>query len=550
MKREPANLADRRFDVLVIGAGIYGACIAREATLRGLSIALVDRDDFGGATSANSLKTIHGGLRYLQSLDIRRMRESIRERRTLMNLAPHLVHPLPFVVPTHGWGRRSRTAMRAALQLTDWLAPDEADPGDPAHRLPASRVFSRTELVELFPSLASADKITGGALWYDAQAYSTERLTLAFVRDAVERGAVAVNHLEVRRLLLWNGRVVGAAVRDQINGTEFETRAEMVVNAAGPWMDQILRSIEILSHRKPLLLAKAWNIITKSLHGTHAIGLLAGHGGLGGYRDGRMLFIMPWHGRSIIGTMYAPADEDTGPQVTDQEVEYLLNAINLAYPGEQLCPDDVTFRHGGLLPVRRRDASRGVDTLADRPIIIDHQLEDHVGGLLSVCGVKYTTARLVAEQVLDRICEHLGRRGKWPDSSHIPVDGGDFERFDALEADLRTRAPNELAPVVDRLARHYGTRAEELIQACTQEPAQAARVCESASILQVEIRHAVRDEMAVKLADVVMRRTDVGSLGHPGVQALRNCANIMAEELRWPGERTEAEISEVIALFD
>ncbi len=549
MKREPANLVDTHFDVLVIGAGIHGACIAREAVLRGLSVALIDRDDFGSATSANSMKVIHGGLRYLQSLDLRRMRESARERRTLMRLAGHLVHPQPFVVPTRGWGKMSRLAMRTALGLADRLAPDETEGVDAAHQLPRGRVISRREVVDLFPALAHCDDLTGGALWHDALAHNTERLTLAFVRDAVERGAIAVNYVDAQKLVLRDGRVVGASVHDRIGGGKFEVLADMVVNVAGPWLDRITNSVETLSHREPLLLAKAWNVVTRQLHPTHAIGVLPRRGRAGTRRDRRMLFITPWHGRSIVGTMYAPADADTDTRVTDQEVERLIDAVNSAYPGGGLRVEDVTFRHGGLLPVHTRDARGGNDTLADRSTIIDHLRDNRVGGILTVCGVKYTTARLVAVRVTDKLCERLGRGGERFDSSYTPIDGGDFERFDAFEIDLRQQAPPELVPHVERLARHYGTRAHELIGDCVQRPSDAASICESTSVTHAEVRYGVGEEMAVKLADIVMRRTDLGTAGYPGHEALRNCAAIIAEDLGWSSERTRAEISEVAALF-
>ncbi len=551
MKREPAHLANNHFDVLVVGAGIHGACIAREAAIRGLTTALVDRSDFGAGTSANSLKIIHGGLRYLQKLDLRRMRESVRERRTLMRIAPHLVHALPCVVPTHGWGRRSRAALRAALTLTGWIAPDKGDPSDQSHHLPPGRMLSRSELIDLFPGLAERADLTGAALWHDGQAYNTERLTLAFVRDAVERGAIAANYVEAARLLLRGGRVIGAEMHDRIDGERFDIHADLVINAAGPWVDGLLRGTDSnLSRRKPALLCKAWNVVTKRLHPTHALGILAGWGGLCEHGHGRMLFVTPWRDRSIIGTMYAPVDSDRDPHLSDEEVRRLIGGFNAAHPGEQLALEDVTLHHVGLLHVRNRDTLRGVDELEERPGIIDHSREDSVGGIVSVIGVKYTTGRLVAERVLDRACGLLGKQDRTSvDSSCVPVDGGTIDHFDRFQASLLAGAPEGIKPIVARLARNYGTRADELIEDCRATPEHAVRVGGSEDAIRAEVLYGIREEMAVKLSDIVMRRTELGTAAYPGDGPLRACALLMAGQLGWSPGQMEEEIAEVASIF-
>ena len=541
MKRTPSELGREQFDLLVVGGGIHGACVAREAVLGGLSTALVDRSDFGSATSANSLKIIHGGLRYLQSLDVRRMRESVRERRAMMRIAPHLVRPLPCVVPTQGRGRRGRTAMRVALKLAAWIAPDG--------QMPPSEILSRRSVLELFPGLADDRAITGGALWYDAQAVNTERLTLAFVRSAVERGAAAVNHAEVVRFLMHDGRVAGAVVRDVIDGGELEVRARMVVNAAGPWVGRVASGAGIGLSGARAMLARGWNVVTRSLHPTHALGVLMRGDGRRGRGEGRFLFVAPWRGRSIIGTLYAPADGDGRPDASDREVAELVAEINRAYPAADIRPADVLFRHGGLLPVARRDDSRGIDKLAEHHEIIDHEREHATGGLLSVIGVKYTTARGVAERVINEVTARLGRTPSPEDGSRIGVDGGDLGNVPAFEARMRAAAPQALQPHIGRLMRNYGSRAAELVAHCRSNGDDAAPVADGSDATPAEIRYAVRREMAVRLADVVLRRTDLGTAGDPGERALRRCADIMGEELGWSTDRIEEEIALVRGLY-
>jgi glycerol-3-phosphate dehydrogenase len=547
MKRCPSNLGDEPFDVLVVGAGIHGACLAREAALRGLSVALVDRGDFGAATSANSQRILHGGLRYLQSLDFKRMRESVRERRAFMRMAPHLVQPLPFVVPTFGWGTRSKAAMRWAFRLCDWIAPDRGIPGDVSAPLPAGTVLSKHELTELLPGLAALDGISGGALWYDGQAHNTERITLGFVRSAVELGAVAVNYAPLQRLVMRGNRVIGAVVGDCIGGGEYEVSCKMLINAAGPWKERTTRMAGLEGDLEPPWLAKGWNIVVRAIHPTHAFGVpLVSESGSRG--KGRMLFVTPWRGHSIVGTMYAPARDDEDTEVTDQEVELLVDEFNRAYPAVRLGPDEVLMRQGGLLPVRPGAPNRGFEHLSDSSEIIDHQRVDGVEGMLSVLGVKYTTARGVAEVAIDHVCALLEHPGGSKDNTVVAIDGGDIDNLAEFGESLRKSVPAPLRPFCEHLVRSYGTRTAEVLAYCRRDD-DARSVSPRSDVIRAQVRYAVREEMAVTLSDVIMRRTGLGTLGHPGEEAIQSCRAIMAEELNWTAVSAEKETSEVRALF-
>jgi glycerol-3-phosphate dehydrogenase len=239
-RRKPASLADQTFDLIVIGGGVFGACAARDAARRGLDVALIERGDFSGATSARSFKMVHGGIRYLQHLDLARVRQSSADRQTLLRDAPHLVRPLPVVVPTYGHGMQGKAALRAAMALYDLLTADRnAGIADPSRRIPRGRCLSRAEVLDRFPGLP-AEGLTGAGVFSDGQMYNPPRLVLAFVRSAASAGAVAANYVEATRILVREGRVEGVEARDVLDGVPFTIRGRAVLNAAGPYAEDLL----------------------------------------------------------------------------------------------------------------------------------------------------------------------------------------------------------------------------------------------------------------------------------------------------------------------
>ena len=280
MIRNLGAIADNTYDLAVIGGGIYGACIAWEAVLRGLSVALFEKGDFCGATSANSLKIIHGGFRYLQNADIQRMRESIRERRTLMSIAPHLVHPLRVLIPNYGHSTRGREAFQAAVLLNELISADRNRLDDPQKKIPAGKTVSKQECIRMLPGLPQKD-LSGGTIFYDAQVYNSERLVLAFLFSAKRRGAQVMNYTEVVNFLREGERIIGVEVEDVLSRQRSTIHARIVINAAGPWIGSVL---ELLGENRPphkFELAKAVNVITRQLFEGYAVGLP----GENGYRE-------------------------------------------------------------------------------------------------------------------------------------------------------------------------------------------------------------------------------------------------------------------------
>jgi glycerol-3-phosphate dehydrogenase len=467
VKRDLGALTGREHDLLVVGGGIYGAAAAWDAAQRGLSVALVERDDFGSGASWHSLKTIHGGMRYLQKAAVGRLRESARERHVFLRIAPGLVRPLRFVVPTYGHGLAGREALAVALQLNNWLTWDRNRglPDDQA--IPAGGTVAAREAQELVPGLESRG-LTGAGVWSDAQASSTERLTLAFVHAAAEAGAAVANHLEAVESLRAQGRVVGIAARDTLGGDALEVRARMTLNAAGPEADEVLARAGLRGTRAPLLRAR--NLVlarTPSL--PHAVGARSG---------GRFLFLVPWQGRTLVGTDYEPAEAPAS-----DPRDFLAEAAR-AFPWASLGDAEVTLVHEGLVPGRG-----GPGGLATRPRFHDHETEDGLPGLVSVQGVKYTTGRSVAERAVDLVLRRMGRA---PVTSRTAVTP--LRRAHLLEGDLESRA---------------------LV--------------------------AVREEMALTLADAVLRRLDLGTAGPPPSADLAVVAAVMESELGWDPARTSRE---------
>jgi glycerol-3-phosphate dehydrogenase len=476
VKRDLGALANREHDLLVVGGGIHGAAAAWDAADRGLSVALVEAEDFGSGTSWNSLKTIHGGLRYLQTLDLRRMRESIRERRTLLNIAPEIVRPLPFVVPTYGHGLKGREALAMALRLNDLVSVDRNKGLPPEQCIPPGGMLSRAEALELFPGLPQAG-LNGAARWTDAQVESSERLTVGFVRAAADAGAAVANHLAVEGFLRSDSRVAGVRCRDHVGGGLVDMRARLVLNAAGPGMDAVLRLAGIAEARTPLL--RAVNLVFRR----NFVGSCA----LGASSEGRFLFLVPWRGRSMVGTAYWPA-----ASAADDDVPSFLEEARRAYPWAHIESGDMTLVHRGLVPGRP-----GAGGLVTRHRLIDHERDDGVPGLISAQGVKYTTARGVAQEAVDLALLRLDRRG-----GPCRTASSRLSHARPLEGSLEARA---------RIAAH--------------------------------------DEMALTLSDAILRRLDLGTAGPPEAAEADVVEAVLAAEHGWDPERRVAERSALEATY-
>ncbi|MCR4439757.1 MAG: glycerol-3-phosphate dehydrogenase/oxidase [bacterium] len=548
MKRDLNALAATEFDILIIGGGIYGATVAWEAALRGLSVALVERGDFASGTSASSLKIIHGGLRYLQHLDIKRVRESVRERCILLAIAPHLVHPLPCVMPTYGHLMKGKEVMRLGLLANDLFSFDRNRLADPDKWIPAGRVISRKQVLELLPGIDPAG-VTGGACWTDAQMYNSERMTLAFLLSAASQGAQLANYVEAVWLASDKGVVRGVHARDVLSGDTLDVRARLVVNAAGGWANELLAASGLPP--VPFQLSTAMNIIVrKRLLNGYAAGVYGNftYPTPGGrtHAGRHVLFMAPWRGYTIIGTFHRPyLDGKVRLQATEQELEQFLTEVNSAYPGGAISRDDIVFVHKGFLPMDGVTGKTGEVQLTKHYRLVDHARLGGPEGLLTVIGVKYTTARDVAEKTVNLAAKKLGKAKDGGRSRTTPLVGGHIPRFSSFLEDAVAHASGGLSPsLVRHLVMNYGSDCARLL-AYGQESAELLSPFPGSQVLGAEVVHAAREEMACKLSDAVLRRTELGSAEYPGDEAVKGCARLMAKELGWPARRAEREVEDM-----
>ena len=553
MERAIRELAEGHFDLLVIGGGINGLAIAWEASLRGLHVALVEREDFGAKTSSASLKIVHGGLRYLQHLDLRRMRESIRERSTLLHVAPHLVYPLPFLVPTYGHLLKGPELMAAAVIANEIISLDRNQfLRDPARRLPCGRIFiPRAECRGLVPGLPEKG-LNGGVLFYDAQMYSAERLNMAFALSAAEQGAVLVNYAEVTGFERQGGRITAAVVRDAINGGEFGIPADVYVNATGPWSDIVLGLLESRPPPRVVRRSKGIQIVAPPLTRGTAVALPSRHRDPAALfsRGTRHYFITPWRGVSLIGTTDTVYEGDPDHfRITRDDIREFVTEVGQILPSAKLDPDSIPFAFGGLRPITEKNIEAATTT-ARKYEINDHRKDPDRGNLITVIGVKYTTCRLLAEKVINLVFRKMNRRGPLSRTARTPLVGGEIDDWQRFVSDMEERWAGRLpSGAIRHMAHCYGTRAREVAGLAQENGDLAQLVPGSDEVIAAQVVHAVRAESAVRLADVVMRRTDLGSKGHPGRAALEFTARLMARELGWSDARLRHEIADTERLF-
>jgi glycerol-3-phosphate dehydrogenase len=534
MIRDLDRLTAQTFDLLVVGGGIYGLTIAYDAAQRGLSVALVERNDFGSGASFNHLRTIHGGLRYLQSLDISRARESVRERRAMARIAPHAVRPLPFAVPLYRSLMRGKMAMRAGFMLDRLVAADRNRGVPSSHRLPGGRVVSRSHAAQRFPGLRRQG-LTGAAVFYDYVTTEPDRLTFSFALAAVQHGAVLVNHVEAVAPLVDSHRVTGVSARDALGSRTVEIAARLTVNATGGGVDGLLKPLGITTGI-PML--KAMNLVTKRDAGDEALG--------GRTASGRNLFLVPWRERALFGTWEsdrACAPDDTS--VSERDVAAFIAELNQAFPALDLTIADVTLVHRGVVPAAMKAGRIGLEG--------HEQIRDHATqgfeGLLTVAGAKFTTARGVAERVTDTVMSKLKQKAVKCRTAVTPLPGGGVRDIGLAIAEARREFDEGLpTDTIPHLIAAYGSRYRDVME-IAMRPDWRNRLAPDSPVIGAELVLAARKEMAPTLADAVIRRTPLGALGHPGDPALARAAAIVGAELGWSDQRRQQEITAVDAFY-
>ncbi|HEY7631407.1 MAG TPA: glycerol-3-phosphate dehydrogenase/oxidase [Thermoleophilaceae bacterium] len=530
IRREDAlgALQEESFDVVVIGGGITGAGVALDAASRGYSVALVERDDFAAGTSSRSSKLVHGGLRYLQNFDLGLVREALLERALMVNLAPHIVHPLPLLVPGFD-GKRPDLLVGVGLNMYDVMARDRlrrrAD--DEEWSPDRHRIISAEETLELIPALEQRSP-TSAYLFYDCQTDDV-RLVLTVLGEAERFGAVIANRAEVTGLIDRGGRASGVLCLDRLTGSEFELTAANVVNATGVWADQI-RPDEIYQEEEvPRIRPSRGTHITLA-HDDLPLnaGAIVPAGG------NRTIFALPWLGRTLIGTTdndYDGSLEHIAPDPDD--VEYLLDACN-SFFGTSLGAGDLTGAYAGVRPlISTGDPKKSVD------ISRKAELYETSSGMLTITGGKLTTWRRMAKMTVDRIVERESRDAEC--RTHeiplgLPPQGGDLPEVPGVDDEARKR-----------LGGRYGHAARGVLDLAAEKPALARRIVPDLPDLLAEAPFAAAHEQALSVSDVLMRRTRLGLLAAPALtgpdaEAPRAVAEAMAPELGWDETRIEEEL--------
>lgn len=510
-------LADGTVDLLVIGGGITGAGIARDAAMRGISTALVDAGDIGRGTSSRSSCLVHGGLRYLEHGWLRLVFESSRERAVLLRLAPHLVRPAPFLFPIHRGSRVGRLTLGAGLWLYDALSL--------FRNVGRHRGLARRDVMRLEPSLRDHD-LLGGALYYDAQC-DDARLTLATARSARRHGAMVASYAAVTGFDRAGGRLRGAHLQDLRSGTRVTAHARVVVNATGPWTD-VVRRLDDPAAGPLLRPTKGAHVVVprQRLRHTEAFTLTSP-------LDGRVIFVLPWGECSIIGT----TDTDVGdiadePLADTGDVAYLLRSANAFFPDARLTTDDVVSAWAGLRPLLDVPGASSA-TAVPR----EHRIVESASGLVTIAGGKLTTYRSMAAEVVDRVARRLrsldGRRvPKQSGTDREPLPGGEVADLELLAKDLADDGVE--MPLARALVRRYGTEAVAVVNLAHQDTALARPLAEGMPVLRAEVVHQARREMALTVEDVMMRRTSLFR-GHRGqaVAVAPLVAELLGRELGW-----------------
>ena len=514
----------RPFDILIIGGGITGAGIARDAVLRNFRVALFEQGDFGSGTSSRTSKLIHGGLRYLEQGRLSLVLKSSRERQILERMAPHLVRPLPFLLPIYRGERWSRGMIRVGMTLYDLLAGSR-------QRRP-HRMLSREETLRSEPGLRS-EGLLGSALYYDHLMDDT-RLCLVNLLETQARGGLIRNHTQVTRLLRGDGgRVTGVVVRDRIHGEETAFYGRTVINATGPWADDLCQ-MENPGQPPKLRRTRGSHIILPALTRNHALIVRT-------QDRQRVFFIIPWQGYSLVGTTEHDFQGDPAEvQCPQEEVQELLQYAQQYFPHRTLQPGSVIATFSGVRPLAHDPA--GHPSLVSRETAVDYSST----GLITITGGKFTTYRHVAEKVVDQIQNRISKKATRPCSTRQrPLWGGeisDLEEFVQEQIQALCGHPLIEASQIRHLVGHYGTRFTEVLELLEEDPVLGERLLPDLPHIRAELLYAIRQECARTLSDVLRRRMTV-ALGPHRTHAvlLKNILPIMAAELGWSALEAQAQ---------
>ena len=526
----------KEYDLVVIGGGINGAAVAWDAALRGLSVCLLEKGDFGSGSSSGCFRIAHGGLRYLQHLDLRRMFESVLEQRTLRIIAPHFVKPLEFMVPCSGSGSKSKSFLSLGLAvyqaLTFWKNFGVAA----NNKLPLFKMLSKEGLGTELPKLAQQN-CSGAVTFSDCQIFNCDRLTYSIVHSAKLAGAATLNY---HKVVSFNkeadnkgtGALKSVKVKKVLTGEEIEISGKFFVNASGPWVEGVLELAN--SRKRPDVFSKGVQAVVSGQLSDKAIALESQHIDSSTLisRGGRSYFIVPWRGHTLVGTSDSVFKGDPDDfQVKQEEVEDLLSEVS-SLLGEKVSLSGF----GGLRPVdfTKLGANEGDATVSNQDIIEDYK---EIDNLISLIGVKYTTFRAFAKKAVDRISS------KSSITSKTKIYGGQFSNLTELEKEL-AEAKLFSGTTIKRLVSDYGSKARDIVSLAKADNSLRE---ELGGITAAELAFVCREEQVEQLDDALKRRTPFLSFGKPSQEQLARAAELVAREKGWSGEELDSQINQLVS---
>ncbi|HAM59260.1 MAG TPA: FAD-dependent oxidoreductase [Candidatus Rokubacteria bacterium] len=522
-----AGLDGMAFDAVVIGGGMAGAGVARDLALRGASVALFEKGDFSSGTTSKSSKLIHGGLRYLELGDFKLVRESLREKKTLERLAPHLVRPLPFLVPIYRGSTRGLIRVRIGMWLYDLLTPGK--------RTERSRVIRPVDTLALEPSIR-ADGLRGAGYYFDDLLLFPERMCLENALSAARHGARVHNYCQVEEMVRGGRGVEAVRVRDLLSGQVHTVRGSTIINCAGPWVDRV-RQMGGVAEGAPRILRTTKGIHCLLPRMTDRAIYLSGE-------DERMIFVVPWREFTLVGTTDTDFQGDPDRLwATRDEVTYLLATVARALPDPRVAFDLVVYTYAGVRPLSWEEGVPESKVSREHRVV----MEGPEGRFLSVTGTKLTCFRSLAEEVGDLVMARLGR-SQPSRSAALTLDGSDEEAA-TLEARVSMDVSEEMAAsglsreTLEVLVETYGRGYGRVIELARKLPDGTERLCPRNPEIVAQLHQAVREEMAVSLQDVLLRRTGIGLSLCQGLDCSEAIGSRMAELCGWSPRRLDAELA-------
>ncbi|PIP41413.1 MAG: glycerol-3-phosphate dehydrogenase [Desulfobacterales bacterium CG23_combo_of_CG06-09_8_20_14_all_51_8] len=540
MKRFIDEYKGKPFDLIIIGGGITGAAVAYDAAARGFGVALVEKKDYGWATSAATSKLIHGGLRYLQNVELSLVRESLQERLILENIAGNLVYPIEFLVPGYKDTKRNKWILRAGLTLYDILSYDRNRTWDKSKHIPHHSWLSKSEIMKMEPEVR-AQGMTGGSIYYDCQSLYPERLTLAFIKSAGRHGAEISNYAKVVDFLHSEDRKIeGVRIEDGLSGKTIEIKGSLVVNCAGPWADIVLNLADRSGNSKHhIKRSEGIHILTKKFKTRHAVVMWT--------PSGRHFFTIPWRGYQLTGT--TDTDYEGNPddyKVSRKSIEGLIKDTNDSIGDGNLTYDDVAYAWGGLRPLVD-DQTEGTYESSRKYEIYDNAADGY-DGLITVEGGKYTTSRHLAESVMEMVGKKLHRPPEKAATDKAFLAGCEIRDMASFMGGLKKAYADFDSMTIEFVGRNYGTESKSVFDLARQHSKLKEIICEDGQIMS-SVVYAIREESAKTLTDILLRRTGVGNIGHPGKNMLEKIAAVAAKELGWDASRIDREVTQADAVL-